>query len=883
MSSPSSELRASPPLRLKLGASGEFVLDLQNLELRRGDEAVALEPRPFELLVYLVQHRDRLIAKDELLDCVWPGVAVSDTALSTALKHVRRALGDRGSDPHWIESRRGRGYRFVAPAAALGSADDETPTVDRDRSFGRKPELETLHAAMRSAVDGQGRMVLLSGEPGIGKSFLIERLLEATPSEDIHLLRGWGRTGLEERPLSFWEPIARADLAIDREAGDTASAAARDALEQLVSGQLDPDDLASRNAVETALVEAVQRFARRRPTVLVFEDVDLVDRVSLRVLERILPELPDGSCLVIGTLRTSRPRASDPIASTLANLHRHPWCALLRLDGLDADAIRTLAEPLGLESPSEALVDRLRERTAGNPFQLGALISDPRGLAVALEDQTPPDAVRDEVRGRLASLGPARTEILGAAATGSESVGAEYVAFAAKCPVDAARDSLAAADRSLLGRLAPDGDFLFASPLVREAIYAELPPDRRVEIHRRVGHHLEDPSADTDPLAWMQDGDDQSQDWRDTSFLHVRRGFDALGHLDDGRTRDQFEIELHMTLARAMARSQGWGGETLAAWQRAGELCARHGEARREGIVRFGLAAGLLSLGRMEEALHRYDEILVLGDRADDRMLQVAGCVRAGPLLYLGRAAESVANARNGLGLVLPSDDFGASGFSEDCHVTLRQWLGWSSWFTGETDAGRAALAEAVALARGRDSFALAYSLMWSAVFEVLCEQWQAAARLASESLEVATSERYAVVDSVARMVVAMTEGMCGDAAQAARSAQVFAAALGGMGDSGNRSGAPLMMACLARVQIRAGLDDDASRTIALGLALAKETGRFVDAELLRLDAELAERRGEPSAGRDRLEQALALAQAQGAVALERRVAASMRASESRA
>ena len=113
---------------------GDYELDTQRYELRHGNTLCALERQGFNVLVYLVQHRDRVVAKDELLAQLWPNQSVSESTLTQRLKAVRRALGDSGREQRWIKTVHGRGYRFVAaveervPGNVVSSAQ-ETPAV----------------------------------------------------------------------------------------------------------------------------------------------------------------------------------------------------------------------------------------------------------------------------------------------------------------------------------------------------------------------------------------------------------------------------------------------------------------------------------------------------------------------------------------------------------------------------------------------------------------------------------------------------------------------------------------------------------------------------------------------------------------------------------
>ncbi len=108
---------------------GDFELDLDRYELQRGGEVVKTEPRVLEVLNFLIEHRARVVPKEELLDTIWRDVHVSESALTTAIRDIRRALGDSSADPHWIRTVYGRGFRFVGEiaAAAIPSTPPAAP------------------------------------------------------------------------------------------------------------------------------------------------------------------------------------------------------------------------------------------------------------------------------------------------------------------------------------------------------------------------------------------------------------------------------------------------------------------------------------------------------------------------------------------------------------------------------------------------------------------------------------------------------------------------------------------------------------------------------------------------------------------------------------
>ena len=106
---------------------GDHRLDIKRRELRRGDELMELEPKAFDLLAFLVQHRDRVVSKDDLLQEVWGGRIVSESALTTRINAVRRALGDDGTAQRLVRTFTRKGIRFVGEVTEI--SDPATPAV----------------------------------------------------------------------------------------------------------------------------------------------------------------------------------------------------------------------------------------------------------------------------------------------------------------------------------------------------------------------------------------------------------------------------------------------------------------------------------------------------------------------------------------------------------------------------------------------------------------------------------------------------------------------------------------------------------------------------------------------------------------------------------
>jgi DNA-binding winged helix-turn-helix (wHTH) protein/alpha-beta hydrolase superfamily lysophospholipase len=143
-----------------------FELDTLLFELRRDGQQVPLEPQAFDVLVYLVSHRERVVPKDELMDAIWGGRFVSETAVTSRIKQVRKALGDDGQAQRLIRTLHGRGYHFVGPVS--GDAAAGRVPAQRDASSGatepvRYTVSDGLHVAYQVTGGGDLDIVLISG------------------------------------------------------------------------------------------------------------------------------------------------------------------------------------------------------------------------------------------------------------------------------------------------------------------------------------------------------------------------------------------------------------------------------------------------------------------------------------------------------------------------------------------------------------------------------------------------------------------------------------------------------------------------------------------------------------------------------------------------
>jgi DNA-binding winged helix-turn-helix (wHTH) protein len=166
-----------------------FRLDIANATLQRGKQAIVLAPKAFNVLRYLVEHAGQLVTKDDLWQAVWSEVSVTDAALTVCMSEIRKALRDDAKKPRYLETVHRLGYRFIAPVSTEPTrvSNSRVPSQESERVrgllspsshfVGRQAELGELHKWWEQALAGKRQIIFVTGEPGIGKTTLVEQFL----------------------------------------------------------------------------------------------------------------------------------------------------------------------------------------------------------------------------------------------------------------------------------------------------------------------------------------------------------------------------------------------------------------------------------------------------------------------------------------------------------------------------------------------------------------------------------------------------------------------------------------------------------------------------------------------------------------------------------
>jgi DNA-binding winged helix-turn-helix (wHTH) protein/tetratricopeptide (TPR) repeat protein len=510
-----------------------FRLDVADERLWRGTQAVPLTPKALAVLRYLVEKRGRLVTKDELLNTVWPGVHVGDAVLKSCVLEIRRAMDDHARSPKFIETVHRRGYRFVAEPPR-----DETPTELAGHGaktparhlpvVGRERELARLRACLERALGGQGQLVVVTGEPGIGKTTLVEAFLRDTARDQLHV--AWGQCIEHAGAGEAYLPVLHALSRLCRgPAGERLVPVLRKYaptwLAQMPS-LIDPEDRAALqreifgatpDRMLREMAEAVEPLTAEVPLVLVLEDLHWSDPATVDLLASLARRRDAAHLLVVGTFRdTEIDGHQHPLRTAMHELHTHRLCEEIHprvLDEADVDAY--LAARFPAHRFPEGLGHVIHERTDGNPLFLTDVVDDlvRQGSIVqagdgwdirkALEEigLSVPESLRHMIDRQLDRLNPDEQRLLEAASVSGEEFSVPEIAAA----LDAGAEQVEAWSDQLVRRhqfievagveqlpgATVTSRYGFIHSLYRHAIDARLSGALRARLHQRIGEQKE--------------------------------------------------------------------------------------------------------------------------------------------------------------------------------------------------------------------------------------------------------------------------------------------------------------------------------------------------------------------------------------------------------
>lgn len=360
---------------------------------------------------------------------------------------------------------------------------------------GRTVAQDQIRAALRDSFTGNARLVLVSGEAGIGKTALLTQVTREATGRDAMTV--WGTCWDAERAPGYW-PWAQVLRETVEQVGPDLLAAVSDE-DRLYLSRLVPelhtgapviteeaDSDRARFLFFDAVARWLERLARRRPLVVVFDDLQWADASSLELLDFVVRAYRPVPMLLLGAYRHDelRPGVADMFATVSAKADN------VRLQGLSAAEVRDLLARTGDHDVAERWGEDVHGRTGGHPFLVRELAHE---LVMHESTHGVPAAAHDLIAGRVRRLAPECRRVLAAAAVvGNEvlpDVLREVLDLAAPVVVALLEDAVRAG--VLMAAEDSPGRAKFAHDLYRETIYSDLPISERLSLHQQVGAALE--------------------------------------------------------------------------------------------------------------------------------------------------------------------------------------------------------------------------------------------------------------------------------------------------------------------------------------------------------------------------------------------------------
>lgn len=731
----------SHPTPVLLGF-GEFELDEANACLFRAGQAVALAPTPFLLLCVLARQPGSLVSKDALLDTVWGHRFVSDSVLKTAISDLRKVLGDDPKHPRFIETVSRRGYRFLSVSSSVASMPSASPAVLAAGSptlpsfIGRIAEVARLQRAWERAGGGQRAVVWLAGEPGIGKTTLIEHFLAGLGGIACargHCMEHFG-TGEPYLPvLEALADLCRSDPtlpALLREVAPTwllqlpwlSSTEERDALRRELAG-VGPERMLREFG------ELLDRYTELRPLLLVTEDLHWSDRATVQLINYMARRRGPARLMWLSSFRLAEVVALDhPLSSLRHELRLQRLCEEVVLDPFSETEV---ADYVALRSASlardEAFVRALHDRTDGVPLFVSSIITevmdakdDETTIEARLADLAVPDNLAAIIDHYIAKLAPEQRTLLCAAAVCGSDFRIETVSLVLErnlSSVIGACEELMSEQVWLTQSRASDVDeavelpYSFRHALFRQVLYDRTPRSLRIDLHRQVGTALERERTAGAPVAASELAMhfDRARlpmhalryyaEAAEAALLHfspdlciglTERGLILLLQAPEGTERDTLEITLATLQGVSAFHMFGVGSEAKGAFERAYTLLVEIPEHPMRGRLLHGFGYLLGLRGDYLQALEVAERAEALSLNANDQELMLAACIVQGEVHHLqGRTKITRSWLERALAIAEPLDIGTNEIFATDPQAMLHGMLAIELVRSGLIEQGR--------------------------------------------------------------------------------------------------------------------------------------------------------------------------------------------------
>jgi class 3 adenylate cyclase/tetratricopeptide (TPR) repeat protein len=799
-------------------------------------------------------------------------------------------------------------YRVLQPTGARGRLQASgvhglTPFV------GREPERSLLLNRWQRAQEGEGQVVLVTGEPGIGKS----RLVQVFRDDIAGHAQAWVECAASSYHANtpFFCVIEMIQRGLSRQCGESPEQRLVFLERALTTTELDPREgvpllarliglslppgryppiggspAQQRERLMATLAGWLLAAAAIQPAVLVVEDLMWADPSTIELLELLGHQAATARVLLLYTARPEF-RCAWPPRSNLT---------IVTLNRLDRQHVRQMIASRSRSSGLPELVETLVARSDGVPLfaeELTSLVTD---AARRFAQSEVPATLQDLLAARLDRVGPAARHIAQiGAAIGREFPYRLLEVIAGSTSADLAEALARLTDAELLHArgFPPDATYVFKHGLIRDAAYGRLLKSRRRELHVAIARALTDrfpETVETMPellahhfteageleTAWRQ--------WQKAGELAVARSAlrEAAGHfttalellatLPDAPGRVQQALNLQVLLGQALAATKGYGARDVTdAFARARELARKAGGTPELLSVLFGLWTSIAGQGELGVARDLADELLLVAQRAGMRTEMVWGHLAHGINHYsLGDHTA----AREHLACVVNLyREVERPASPSDPGVMALSYATVNSWTLGLVDEARERSRESLELAeRLQNPLAVAWARFFTGALHVFSREPRRALEHVEPLLTLSTEHGFALFTGLATIVrgAALAEDGRHDEGVAD-----LRTGLGAYRTTGQRVSHRLYLCWLAQAYAAAGAVGEAAATVDEALGIPTDE-RLFEPELHRLRAELLARQSaEPARVEASFREAIELARRQAARSLELRAATS--------
>jgi len=762
----------------------------------------------------------------------------------------------------------------------------------RQAFVGREAESLALDRILEQARDGRGRVLIISGAPGVGKTRITaEFCIKAQRSGANAFVGGCSDRDAPAPFLPFVEILETALAAAPspqafRDAlGDEAAEVTR-LMPQLrrifphIPPPLEVPPEQSRRLLLSSFTKVIERAALNNPLILVLEDLHWADESTLSLFEHLARSISTMRVIVIGTYRDSELAPAGPLMHSLEGLIRQHLFERTDLRGLSRTAVGEMIRGLTGHEPAPALVSLVYSTTEGNPFFIEELFQHlvERGklnaegelsAALNVEDIEVPDNVRLVIRRRLARLSDAAQKALGAAAVIGGSFTFELLHTATGGDADELLGSIEESEGAGVITSTvqyPEARFGFAHELIRRTIIDGQSAARRQRLHLNIAqaiellyanaleehaedlaHHFWSSGVAADPAKAIQylqiAGRKAVQRSANVEAVsHLTKALGILRTFPESPERDQQELALQITLGVPLMLTKGYAApEVEKVYGRARELCQQVGESPQFFPMLYGLWLFHSLRAEYKTARELGEQLETLAQRAQDSALLVeAHTARGNTLSFLGELLLAREHLEQAIALYNPQQHRShAHIYGQDPGVHSLSYATLVLWLLGYPDQARKRSLEASALAQELSHpYGLAFALIHVLYVHRFSGEVRATQERAKELVALSTEHGFPIPLAVG----AAHQGWA--LAEQGLSEEGIIQIRQGI-DTWRATGStlfyqPFLLAMLAEAHGKGGLPEEGLTVLAEALAIVNKTGeRYWEAELYRLKGEL--------------------------------------------